>query len=69
MPPDRSQTGQKSIEQEGRILLAIKAIQKKAITSVVEASRRFNVPCTTLRRRITGGVFRTESRADSHKLT
>lgn len=44
MPPDRAQLGRNSIEQEGRILLAIQAIQKKEITSIRETTRRFNIP-------------------------
>lgn len=69
MPPDRAQTGQKSIEQEGRILLAIQAIQKKEIASIREAGRRFNVPELTLRRRLRGTTNRVESRPNGHKLT
>ncbi len=69
MPPERVQIGRKSVEQEGRALLAIQAIQNKEISSIREAARRFNVPQTTLRRRLTGHTFRAETRANSHKLT
>jgi AraC-like DNA-binding protein len=69
MPPDRSQKCRKSIEQEGRILLAIQAIQNKEIASLREAARRFNVPEPTLRRRLRGTTNRAESRASGHKLT
>ncbi|KAJ5164703.1 uncharacterized protein N7500_006533 [Penicillium coprophilum] len=34
MPPIRSQSSKKSIEQEGRILLAIQAIKKQEISSI-----------------------------------
>ena len=69
MPPIRSQSSRNSIEQEGRILLAIQAINKQEITSVQEAANQFNVPHTTLRRRLAGCTNRHESHANSHKLT
>jgi hypothetical protein len=69
MPPKRAQSGRNSVEQEGRLLLAIQAIKNKEITSIREVARRFNVPRTTLRDRVTGHQFRPESRANSHKLT
>lgn len=69
MPPNRSQSSQKSIEQEGRVLLAIEAIQKYQITSVREAARRFSVPEATLRRRLAGHTNRHDTRANNHKLT
>ncbi|KAJ5614365.1 hypothetical protein N7528_008019 [Penicillium herquei] len=69
MPPDRTQQAKKLAEQEGRILLAIQAIKNEEIRSVAEAAHRFNVPRTTLRRRITGDTFRADTRANGHKLT
>lgn len=69
MPSNRSQSSQKSIEQEGRVLLAIEAIQKDQIASVREAARRFNVPEATLRRRLAGHTNRHDTRANNHKLT
>ena len=48
MPPIRSQSARKSTEQEGRVLLAIEAIQKRQIPSVSEATHLFNVPRSTL---------------------
>jgi hypothetical protein len=69
MPPIRSQKAQKAIEQEGRILLAIKAIKNQEISSIREAARRFNVPFSTLQRRLDGQQFRHEARANNHKLT
>ena len=69
MPPIRSRSSRNSIEQEGRILLAIQAIKKQEITSIQEAANQFNVPRTTLRRRLTGCTNRHESRANNHKLT
>lgn len=46
----RSQNHQKSVEQEGWILLAIKAIKKQEIPSIREAANRFKVPFITLYR-------------------
>ena len=69
MPPNHSQKSRKSIEREGRILLAIKAIQKQEIRSLREAARRFNVPYATLRTRRDGTINRAETRANGYKLT
>ena len=69
MPPIRSRSSRNSIEQEGRILLAIQAINKQEITSIQEAANQFNVPHTTLRRRLTGCTNQHESHANNHKLT
>jgi hypothetical protein len=52
MPPKRSQNASKPAEQEGRILLAIKAIQNQEISSIREAASRFQVPRTTLQFRL-----------------
>ncbi|OQE11280.1 hypothetical protein PENFLA_c074G06585, partial [Penicillium flavigenum] len=69
MPPIRSQSSRNSIEKEGRILLAIQAIQNKEISAIREAARRFQVPESTLRTRLRGITFRAETRANGHKLT
>ena len=69
MPPIRTQSSQNSIEQEGRILLAIQAIKNQEISTVTRAACTFNVPRSTLRRRLQGVQNRVESRANSHKLT
>ena len=37
-----------SIEQEGKILLAMSALQEKEITNICEAERLYNIPHTTL---------------------
>ena len=69
MPPKRAQIGQKDPNQEGRVLLAIKAIQTGQITSVREAIRLFNIPRTTLRARLAGTPSRPITRANNYKLT
>jgi hypothetical protein len=68
MPLIYSQSSQNSIEQEGRLSLAIQAFKKQEISSVCETARRFNVPEATLRRR-RGVQYRTISNANCHKLT
>jgi hypothetical protein len=69
MPPIRTQSSQNRTEQEGRILLAIQAIRKQEITSIREAARRFEVPFSSLRNRLNGHTNRSETRANSQKLT
>ena len=69
MPPIRTQSSQKRTEQEGRVLLAIQAIQKQEIPAIREAARIFEVPETTLRRRLNGSTNRAFSRANNLKLT
>ncbi|KAJ5936532.1 hypothetical protein N7466_002982 [Penicillium verhagenii] len=69
MPPIRTQSSRNSTEQEDRILLAIRAIKNKEIIPIRKAAREYEVPDTTLRRRINGDISRSETRANSHKLT
>jgi hypothetical protein len=69
MPPIRSQSSQNRIEQEGRILLAIQAIQKQEIISIRETARRFEVLFSSLRNRLNGYTNRSETRANCQKLT
>ncbi|OQD75008.1 hypothetical protein PENANT_c160G06905 [Penicillium antarcticum] len=69
MPPIRTQSSQKRTEQEGRILLAIDAIQKQDIRAVREAARIFEVPETTLRRRLKSSTNHAFSSAKNLKLT
>jgi hypothetical protein len=69
MPPIRARSSRNSIEQEGRILLAIQAIKNHEINAIREAARRFNVPESTLRTRLHGTQNRATLRANNHKLT
>ena len=69
MPPIRPQSSTDLIEQEGRILLAIQAFKKQEFTNISIAARTFNVPRSTLRRRLNGIQCRATSRANSTKLT
>lgn len=69
MPPKPRQNRRESIEQEGRILLAVSALKNQEIRSIREAARIYNVHERTLRRRLNGITSRSETRANNHKLT
>ena len=69
MPPIRTKSSRNSIEQEGRLLLAVQAIKKQEISTICEAVRHFNVPKSTLLRRLNSTPNRAETRANNHKLT
>ncbi|KAF7167176.1 hypothetical protein CNMCM5623_000583 [Aspergillus felis] len=69
MPPKARTNSKNSVEEEGRILLAVSALKKKEILNIREAARVYNVPYTTLQRRLTGHAFRAELRANGHKMT
>jgi hypothetical protein len=59
----------KSSNQEGRILLAILAINEGQIQSIRAAARMYDVPPETLRTRIHGIPSRHDSTPNSLKLT
>jgi hypothetical protein len=69
MPPKPRKTSKNLVEQEGRILLAISALKKKDISNIRCAAAVFDVPYTTLYGRINGCNYRTEKRANGHKMT
>lgn len=69
MPPIRSQNSRNSIEQGGRVLLAIQAIKNQEFTNISLAARHFNLPWSTLRDQLSGHTERSTTRANSHKLT
>ena len=69
MPPKARQNSKNSVEQEGKILLAISDLKNGKIPSVRAAARVYQIPQPTLRRRLKGHAFRNETRANSHKLT
>jgi hypothetical protein len=69
MPPIRTESSRNSLQREGNILLAIKAIKNDEFSSIRQAARCFNVPESTLRTRLNGTIFRADVRANSHKLT
>lgn len=58
-----------STSNEGRLKLAIKAIQGRDKLSTRQAAQIYNVPRSTLRGRINGKCFRQDTRANSMKMT
>jgi hypothetical protein len=69
MPPICNKNSRNSIEQEGKILLAISALKNEEIRSIREAARIFQVPYTTLIRRYHGVKMRAEKIANGLKLS
>jgi len=69
MPPTHTQSSQDSVEREGRILLAIRDLQNSKITSIRTAAARYQIPRTTLTRRLQNVQSRTDTRPNGHKLT
>ena len=69
MPPIRTKSSRNSIEQEGRLLLAVQAIKKQEISTIREAVRHFNVPKSTLLHCLNSTPNRAETHANNHKLT
>jgi hypothetical protein len=69
MPPIRSESSQKSANQEGKILLALSDLKDGRIKSLRAAARLYDIPYTTLADRARGVVSRVDSRATSYKLT
>ena len=65
MPPQRNV---QPAYNEGTLLLAIEATQANASESTKHASRAFNVPETTLRRRRDGTLSRRDTEPKSKKL-
>ena len=55
--------------QEGRLLLATRAVQSGQISSIRTAVKLYDVPRTTLRRRLNGIQQRSISSRTKHKLT
>ncbi|KFZ01934.1 hypothetical protein V500_00557 [Pseudogymnoascus sp. VKM F-4518 (FW-2643)] len=62
-------TQAQSSNQEGRILLAISAIKQHQFNSVRAAAMSYDIPRTTLRRRIQGMTSRRDSTPNLQKLT
>jgi len=68
MPPKSRAKIKDQVEQEGRVLLVISSF-KKEITNIREAARLYDVPRTTLQRRLNGSTNRAEKQANGLKLT
>jgi hypothetical protein len=64
-PPNNAQ----SSTNEGDILLAIQAIELGQIRSIRQATAQYNVPYSTLRRRMNGTRSKRDSSAGTQRLT
>ncbi|KAJ5568122.1 hypothetical protein N7450_010608 [Penicillium hetheringtonii] len=69
MPPIRTESSQKSANQEGRILLALSDIKDSRIASIRAAAKLYNIPFSTLQARANGRISRDDKRPNGHKLT
>ncbi|KAJ8228343.1 hypothetical protein LV160_008867 [Aspergillus fumigatus] len=69
MPPIRSESQQKSANQEGRILLALDDIKNGRIKSLRAAAKLYEIPPATLHHRAQGRLPRVDQRPPGHKLT
>jgi hypothetical protein len=69
MPPIRSHKAQNLVEQENRLILAIKAIENGKYDSIRAAAKAFNVPRSTLQDRMKGHESRVVRRHHRHKLS
>jgi hypothetical protein len=69
MPPKARINLKNSVEQEGRVLLAVSALKNKEILNIREAARVYNMPYTTLQWRLKGHTFQAELRVNGHKIT
>jgi helix-turn-helix, Psq domain. len=58
-----------SLSKEARMQMAISAYKNQQIKSKLKAAQIFGVPESTLRERLAGIQPRSETRANSHKLT
>jgi hypothetical protein len=64
-PPNNAQTS----SNEGDILLAIQAIELGQIRSIRQAATRYNVPYSTLRRRMDGTQSKSDTIPRTQRLT
>jgi hypothetical protein len=69
MPPIRSESRQKSANQEGKILLALSDIEDGRVKSIREAAKLYEIPRATLQTRAHGVISIVERRHPRHKLT
>jgi hypothetical protein len=60
MPPIRSESQQKSANQEGRILLALDDVKNDRIKSLRAAAKLYKIPPTTLHHRAQGWLPRVD---------
>ena len=69
MPPKRIESSQKSVNQEGKILLALNDLQKRRIKSIRSSASLYAIPRSTLQARADGRISRDDKRPSGPKLT
>ena len=69
MPPIRTESSQKLVNQEGRILLALSDIKAGRVASLRAAAKLYDIPYSTLHARADGRISRGDTRPNGHKLT
>jgi hypothetical protein len=69
MPPIRSESSQKLVDQEGKILLALSDIKDGRIGSLRAAAKLYKIPFSTLQARADGRTARVDKRLNRYKLT
>ena len=69
MPPIRNQNSNYSVEQEGRILIAISDLKNGKIPNISRAAIIYNMPRTSLRNRLKGMQQNDTKRANGHILS
>jgi hypothetical protein len=58
-----------STQQEGRIASALAALKQGQFSSIRDAAKSYNIPYTTLHRRVNGRLARRDTRPLNCKLT
>jgi hypothetical protein len=69
MPPIRSESSQKLVDREGKILLALSDIKDGRISSLRAAAKLYEIPFSTLQARADGRTARVDKRPNRYKLT
>lgn len=69
MPPIRTESSQKSANQEGKVLLALSDLKDGRIKSIRAAAKLYAIPRSTLQTRAHGQTSRVDKRPSGHKLT
>lgn len=69
MPPIRSESGQKSANQEYKILLALNDIKNGRVKYIRTVVKLYEIPHTTLAGRVNGIEARIDKQPNGHKLT
>lgn len=69
MPPIRSESSQKLVNQEGKILLALEDLKNGRVKSIRAAATLYAISCSTLQYRAAGRIARVDKRPNRYKLT